>query len=344
VLGVGEWDFNYGLEFLREIEKKHGFTFINANIRREGESKLLFPPYAVREFGDLKVGFISVLGSDRRIVTMTASSDNYVIESPRDALAKYLPELRERADLIILLAQLRADDVRQMITDLGADSGIDIVVEGQEPRQYRHPNRIGDVIVVAANNQGKYVGQLDVLVTPEGTVEDATVTIHALDKNSPEIDELRKRVDAFAAENEQKVQQTSSFQHDRNLGDEADRFLGVHTCARCHSDVARSYAQTAHARAFQSLVTKGQAENPECVGCHVVGFDWVNGYDRVADPKVAGRESLKNVQCEACHGYGTGHDRDGGWAERAKQSCLSCHDSQNSPDFNYESYWSEIAH
>ena len=28
------------------------------------------------------------------------------------------------------------------------------------------------------------------------------------------------------------------------------------------------------------MITKGQSGNPECVGCHVVGFDYANGYDR----------------------------------------------------------------
>ena len=57
-----------------------------------------------------------------------------------------------------------------------------------------------------------------------------------------------------------------------------------------------------------------------------------------------GRESLKNVQCEACHGYGTEHDRSGEWLAAARSSCVVCHDQANSPDFDYETYWSRIAH
>ena len=119
----------------------------------------------------------------------------------------------------------------------------------------------------------------------------------------------------------------------------------MHTCARCHSESARTYAESAHSQAFQTLVAKGQQDNPECVSCHVVGFEWANGYDRVAHTEVPGRPALKNVQCEACHGYGTQHARgEGDWLQAARESCVLCHDQANSPDFDYESYWAKIAH
>jgi hypothetical protein len=344
VFGLGEWDLNYGLGFLREIEKTHGFTWTNANVRREGSSELIFPPYVVREIAGLKVGTISVLSPRYKIITMTSEPDNFVVESPRDALNEFLPELREKADLIVLLAQMPSAEIREMLLDMGEGTGIDVCIEGHEAKQYRRANNVGDVLLLAANNQGKYVGQVDMIVTPEGKVQDATVTMHALDQQSPEIEDLAKRVDQFKADNAAKSKAALSFDHERPHGASNERFLGVHTCARCHTETARSYAESAHAQAFQALVTKGQAQNPECVSCHVVGFHHQNGYDQVADGNVPGREALKNVQCEACHGYGTAHARDGSWAAQAKASCVTCHDEANSPEFDYETYWAKIAH
>jgi hypothetical protein len=197
---------------------------------------------------------------------------------------------------------------------------------------------------VAANNQGKYMGQLDMLVTPQGKVQDATVTIHSFDTKAPEIESIAKKVDEFKAKNQPETSKLTAFDQNRPYGNESDKFLGVNTCARCHSQEARIYAQSAHARAFQTLVGKGQQNNPDCVGCHVVGFEYVNGYDRVPHADVPGRDALKNVQCEACHGYGTEHERGGDWAAKAKDTCVTCHDSANSPDFDYATYWAKIAH
>lgn len=345
VFGVGSNDLNFGLEFLRNQEKKHGFVFTNANLRMAGQTKELFPPFVVREVGGMKVGYISVISPRYEIVTMTAKPDNFEVLSPREALEKHLPELRKQAQLIVLLAQMPSQDIRQMLMDMGPGTGIDICVEGRDARQYRRINKVnGDVILVAANNEGKYQGQLDLVVSPDGTVIDAAVTIHALDNASPEIEEIAKRVNKFEAENKEQAGTVQGFTHTRGNGNAGDRFLGVHNCARCHSDAARVYAQSAHAQAFQTLLSKGQDRNPECVSCHVVGFDHLNGYDQIPDPNVPGRETLKNVQCEACHSYGSDHARDGKWLAQARASCTTCHDQANSPNFDYETYWAKIAH
>ncbi len=321
----------------------HNFRWTNANVRGSN-GELLFPPYLVTEKAGLRVGVISVLGPDYKIVTMSAASDEFTVDSPRDALDKYLPELRGKADVIVLLAQLSGKDTRELLLGLGEGSGIDICVESHDPRQYRRINKVGDVHLVAANNQGKYVGQLDMLVSKAGIVEDATLTIHALDKQSPEIKELVDKVKKFEEENKAAGDTRTSFIHPRDKGDDNHRFLGAHSCGTCHKETFQNYLQSAHARAWDSLTTKGQTNNEDCVACHSVGFFHKNGYDRVADAKVAGREALTNVQCEACHGYGTGHDREGSWLAQAKDSCVTCHDQQNSPEFDYETYWAKIAH
>lgn len=344
MFGLGEWDLNYGLQFLRDVEEKHGFTWINANVRGEEGGPLLFPPYEIVEVDGLRVGLTSVLSPQYKIVTMSAESDNFVLDSPRDALDRILPELEEKTDLIILLAQLSSKDTRELLLDLGDQSGIDIAVEGHDARQYRRVNKVGNTYLLAANNQGKYIGQLDLLVNTHGDIQDATLTMHALDTKSPEVEEIQKAVDKFKAENKAAGSERASFVHPRTEGSPSERFLGAANCAQCHTDIYRDYVQTAHGKAWDSLVTKGQATNPDCVSCHVVGFYHENGFDRVADPQIPGREALKNVQCEACHGYGTAHDRTGDWLSQARESCTVCHDQQNSPNFDYDTYWAKIAH
>ncbi len=60
---------------------------------------------------------------------------------------------------------------------------------------------------------------------------------------------------------------------------------------------------------------------------------------------------LKNVSCEACHGRGDHHvklEND----EKVKlekigmkkTDCITCHDKENSPEFNEEEYWEKITH
>jgi hypothetical protein len=116
-------------------------------------------------------------------------------------------------------------------------------------------------------------------------------------------------------------------------------FLGVKVCARCHAGQHEQWHDTHHANALQTLKDKGELNNSDCLKCHTTGYGGAGGYLSVdAEPDLA------NVQCEACHGIGQAHVRDGSYAKVEKEKCLSCHDEKNSPDFDYESYLAKVIH
>ncbi len=341
VLAVGQWDLNYGLSFLKEQAVKRKLHYISANLRGGEGGKLLFDPYAVVKKGGLRIGIISVLGQSYTITTMSAHVDKFVIDSPRDALDKYLPELRKKSDLIILLSAASTRDTRELLTDLGSGSGIDICVEGADLREYRRLNRVGDIYLVSANPQGKYLGQLDLEVTPKGVIQDAVLTLHELGLQAPEIAEVQAEVDTFLKSNE-KLSQHSQLSPRPDKGETSEMYLGTMRCSNCHKAIFTSFQDTGHAKAWQTLVAKGQTSNPECVGCHVTGWDYYNGFDPAVSAN--GRNTLFNVQCEACHGYGSMHARDGEWVKQAKESCTKCHTPEFDPSFDYDTYWARIAH
>jgi predicted CXXCH cytochrome family protein len=76
----------------------------------------------------------------------------------------------------------------------------------------------------------------------------------------------------------------------------------------------------------------------DCFGCHTVGRGKPSGFvSRSARPDLAG------VQCESCHGFGSGHHT-GLTTENAEALCRTCHDATNSPGFEYTSYLAKIRH
>ncbi|MCU0787493.1 MAG: hypothetical protein MUC91_04780 [Verrucomicrobia bacterium] len=115
----------------------------------------------------------------------------------------------------------------------------------------------------------------------------------------------------------------------------AGTYMGRNTCALCHSGSVIApnkwgWTNTAHASAFTMAIDGVSTDhfNPNCISCHVVGYDAntnaVNmGWDDVAaqvgwtfppiavsnnwdhmDPKL---KNVSNVQCENCHGAGSVH-------------------------------------
>lgn len=80
------------------------------------------------------------------------------------------------------------------------------------------------------------------------------------------------------------------------------KYVGSQRCVTCHSHIHSHWSQTLHARAFETLERIGQQNNPDCVGCHTVGFGEPGGWvDR------ATTNDLASVGCESCHGPGRDH-------------------------------------
>jgi len=119
----------------------------------------------------------------------------------------------------------------------------------------------------------------------------------------------------------------------------AATYMGVNTCALCHSggvlakDQFHPWSETLHATIFSKGIDglKGSHYSKSCIECHTVGYDTnafaVNGgFDDVATQRgwtfptnlMAGNwaslqtnhpslANLANVQCESCHGPGSEH-------------------------------------
>jgi hypothetical protein len=128
-------------------------------------------------------------------------------------------------------------------------------------------------------------------------------------------------------------------------------FAGSKACRECHEDDHKVWAASGHAHAVESLKRTGDEFNKKCLSCHVTGFEVDRGFVNMLRTPALG-----NVHCEACHGAASDHARSpqtahpgiGGMQQFRKkvrkEFCLRCHDAENSPGFNFETYWPKIAH
>jgi hypothetical protein len=104
------------------------------------------------------------------------------------------------------------------------------------------------------------------------------------------------------------------------------KYQGEQVCSACHTDEARSLQLTHHSLAYRTLYTRDRAQDLQCVGCHVTGYEMETGF-------VVGDHSspLINVTCESCHSSGGPHD---GLRVDAREQCVGCHDAEHSIDFS----------
>jgi peroxiredoxin len=129
------------------------------------------------------------------------------------------------------------------------------------------------------------------------------------------------------------------------------KFSGVDTCRVCHEEQYVTWSVTPHAQAWETLEIKGETFNPECVGCHSVGFNEPKGFKAFTDQK-SGKKvvqvppSFQDVQCENCHGLGGPHVQttDVMARDTLEETCLKCHTAKFSLHFDFDKRVEKVNH
>jgi 2',3'-cyclic-nucleotide 2'-phosphodiesterase (5'-nucleotidase family) len=121
-------------------------------------------------------------------------------------------------------------------------------------------------------------------------------------------------------------------------------YVGTEACSDCHSDAVDFWNTTRHAHAWETLVERGQQFDYDCIGCHVTGWDKPGGSN------LANNETLRDVQCETCHGPGSIHVAKGGEEKPPavvrmpdeKMCATQCHTKEHSDTFDLKPYLRDV--
>ncbi len=248
--------------------------------------------------------------------------------------------------MIVLLSQLGKIESEDLAS---AVDGIDVVIAGRNVPLLQKGRMIGNSVVAYGGDQGWYVGRTVVTLDANRHMTTGESDMDILGPDVPGQPAMLERVRGFEdALNERlrrEEKERAAAASMRTPGavaaeDEPDHFVGAEVCGRCHGVEYRQWRTTPHAHAWQALVEVRKDATPECVKCHVVGYQEAGGFHTGDD---AGR--LGNVQCENCHGMGTRHDSFRTAAARVPETtCRSCHDATSSPTFDFALYQPHVVH
>jgi len=367
-VAVGEMDLGYGLDVLVEDVRDHGLNVTCANLMRRGDREpaappgaagdagraraealgTVFPPYVVVERGGVRVGFVAVLSPSTRVRSAGATDASvealtWAIEDPR-AAAVAVAEARSACEVLVLLAHMERRELGALLPEL---AGVDVVVLGHDAQgqPLSDVEAAEGVPVVRASSQGQNIGRMRAAVSPDGSLGRVDNQIHFLDATHDDDPETVALVEAFEAENrevQKKLYAREQLRASERGGRPSNIYLGLGACQSCHVEAFEVYAKTAHARAFRTVSEQFVHRDSNCVGCHVTGWGERGGFDGL---RLRGAQAdLVDVQCEACHGPGAEHARDGSYGARAVESCVKCHTAHEDPDFDFTKDWPKVAH
>lgn len=354
-IAVGETDLNYGLQKLKDDAEQYGLPLTCANlVPRGGDgSKTVFPPHLVVERDGVRFGFVGLLSPQTKVRTLhrddnsevkrELSAMTYTITDPLEAARSAVPRAAAECDVLVLLAHMDMRELEALLPEL---TDVDFVILGHNPKTtpVTQPVDVDGVMVYRATPQGQHLGHLTLTVGEDGTLLDRSHRNYFLDGNVPDDEDMVALLEEFEQENRETQKLLFARQQLEAGGGSGGptRYLGVGACQACHAEEFDVYIETRHAHAYETLASQFVHRDSNCIGCHSTGYGEPGGYSGF---RYRGLEvDLVDVQCEACHGPGSDHSRDGSYLETAIESCTKCHTPEDDPDFDFDTDWPKVAH
>ena len=355
--------FNIGGNDVGELQalglelRKNG-RFVSANLLSGQSGDPLLDPYLVKTMSAspsgpaFRVGFIGLAAGN----TASKSGAGYRWENPSDSARRWLPELREKCDYVIALACMPLGDAIQLAID---HKGIDMILNGYEHQTAMPPITVSRSTIVYAEDEAKSLGELRFsLKSGQPAVQPLNHRLTRRVADDPDMAAfmVKAQADISARQTEMALQTAQAHGHEHGHDhdhahshgqgshqDPADsNFVTSRTCGTCHADAFQVWEGSAHAHAIDILIRERKQFDTQCVICHVTGSGQPGGFEDLYRTA-----HLANVQCEACHGQGREHSRQPNLFKMeplGPNSCVTCHNRSNSPEFEFVSYWEAIKH
>ncbi|MEM5529005.1 bifunctional UDP-sugar hydrolase/5'-nucleotidase UshA [Gammaproteobacteria bacterium AS21] len=184
-MALGNHEFDNELAVIREQQQWVNFPFLAANIYDETTKERLFKPYELFAKGDLSIAVMGLTTEDTKKLGNPEFMNNIVFTKPVDEAKKLLPELKEKADIIIAATHMghyqggnfginapgdvslaRAVDGIDMIIGGHSQDPVCADAQGEMITKYKAgmacmPDVQNGTMIMQAHEWGKYVGRAD---------------------------------------------------------------------------------------------------------------------------------------------------------------------------------------
>ncbi|ADG68260.1 5'-nucleotidase/2' 3'-cyclic phosphodiesterase-like esterase [Planctopirus limnophila DSM 3776] len=377
VIGLGPADLRLGADFLltqqvadpEEVQKSLAISGANVTFF---ESPDLGTPLRTKTFkiGEVKACVVSVLGKSRRDdVAPAGVANNITFSDPDEEIRKAIEQFKgEKPHLLILLNNGTVDEAKEFARKFPAFQLI-VTTGGPEDPQSK-PVMEGRSWIIQPGQKGKYVSLVGYF--PDDVKTPFRYELIDLDNRRFK---ATKPMENLMADYQKRLElEQISLTPELVIPHPSGRkFVGSKVCGDCHTKAYEKWEETGHAKATKSIIHgRGGIEgeyisriyDPECINCHTTGWEaqQVLRYDSGYRDLETSAHLFGNG-CENCHSPGSEHVRieNGGKATEEEQAaarlamrvtldqakkttCYQCHDGDNSPGFEFDKYWKEIAH
>lgn len=330
-VNVGDQEFVNGRAFFDTCVAGAGVPWVSASLTDVHSGDLLVPPYVIRTVSGLDVALLGVVDGQSFMTLHPEAFEGVAVGSVAGVMERYLPELMERADVVIVLSNLGTEGDYDLATEV---DGVDVIVGGHSGDVLHEPLQVDGTLIVRSGAGGEYVGQLQFQLNEHGDIQDFEHKLISLEMSVPEESAVAAMVNDLAPWQAGSQKEMMPSVQTGRLHTQSAR------CGACHSEALTAWKEHGHSRAFATLPPERRG-NLGCLPCHATG--WAKGgyIDERRTP------DLQNVGCTACHQVRRKHLS---WPHRSPvppvtaEDCRACHTPKWTPEFDFHTHWSRIAH
>jgi hypothetical protein len=332
-------------------------TFVSANVGFAGFEDAT-PRFRILQRGGRKLAVTAVLGEKHR---QRISNDDLTFSPAEAALAEIVPQMKQQADLLVLLSHASPEESETLARRFPEFKLVVVAGGAEEPPARPAVVPETGAWLVEVGHKGMYVAVVGLFDDPKQPLRYQRVP---LDKRFPQSSDMHNLLVAYQDQLRERGLEGLGLRPQPHSSGRT--FVGSQVCADCHTKAYEVWSNTPHAHATETLTKLDPPRqfDPECLSCHATGWE-----PQKYVPYASGFMSLEKTShltangCENCHGPGSAHvaaesgevDADEMKLSQlreqmrlpysmAKAACLKCHDLDNSPDFDFESYWPEVEH
>ncbi|MBI2774165.1 MAG: bifunctional metallophosphatase/5'-nucleotidase [Chloroflexi bacterium] len=171
-MALGNHDFDWGQDELRGLAKDATFPFLTANVveTATGATPAFATPYIVKDLGIARVAIVGLTYPSATIIKASSVAGLSFLPAV-DAVKKYVPEMRAKADVIVAVSHLGAEGGSARIG--GGDSAlalavpeIDVIIGGHDHQAFRTARVSGNTRIFQTGSYTDNLGRVEVTIDP----------------------------------------------------------------------------------------------------------------------------------------------------------------------------------
>ena len=158
---LGNHDFDYGWQTAQQFLKIARYPMVSANVVDDSHRLIGRKPYVILKTNGVRVGVIGAMTADLDHLTTPKTRGPWRALPVVDAVRRYVPEVRSKSDIIVLLAHITTREEREVLASLPE---VPVSITGHDHRGLSAAIEQDGRVVVRVKAYGEELGRLDLQV------------------------------------------------------------------------------------------------------------------------------------------------------------------------------------